>query len=134
MKTLLRVLSSLLGRLRRVLGRMVSVVVTPVSGAIGKAFRLTRAAAPRAMSRHRQRACRDRSYAKTVGDAVTALLSTIFERPTHASVLTVFLSAWLGTPDPTGASGSSAKIGDSESADWSHRDDPIPLWDRLQLE
>ncbi len=138
MRTILRLLSSLFGRMRGLVSRTVSVVVRPPLRLVRRLARKTRTHAPMAMDRHRQRASRDRSYARTIGEAIAAILSTILERPPYASIATVLLTTWLGTPEasPTGpiSTVNPTTARGTEPRDWPRPSEPVPLWDRLQID
>lgn len=139
MTVLWRLVKALLNRVWRMARKMVTVVVRPPVRLVRGMSQRTVTGVPVAMQRHRERVSRDDSYARQIGTAITALVTTLVDSAPYASLAVVLLTNWLGTvssdteePDYPRRASLSASVRDQQER--SVTKDPVPLWDRLAFE
>lgn len=139
MTVLLGLVKALLGRLWRLVYKVVTITVRPPVRLVRALGQRTVSGVPVAMGRHRERASRDDSYARQIGAAITALVTTLVDSAPHASLAVVLLTTWLGTvtideDDPPYPASTSLASRVRDQQERSLAKDPIPLWDRLPFE
>lgn len=139
MTALTSLTKALLRRLWRFARKVLTVIVRPPTRLLISLSQRTALGVPTAMQRHRERVSSDHAYASQIGAALTALASTLIERPPYSSLAVVLLSAWLGTaasdagalsyPERTSLT---ARV--REQQEGSPSKDPVPIWDRYPFE